>query len=299
MNVMKWSLGKKEHLGWAAFIAPAFLVYTVIFLGPVVSSFYYSMTDWNGLNKTMDFIGLHNFHRLLSEDAFLKALRNTLWFTLLVVVLQNALALPLALALDSRIRTKSVLRAAFFAPAILSPLVVGYTWLYIYQPQTGLLNGLLRELGLGSWEQPWLGDPRFALYAIVLIVLWQFVGYSMVIFVANLQTIPKDYYEAADIDGAGRWRQFAKITFPLLAPSVTINIVLASIGSLKAFDIIYVTTKGGPFQATETITTLMFKTAFTKSHFGYGTSIGVVMFFIILLISIVQILVLRRREVSV
>ncbi|MCM3747022.1 sugar ABC transporter permease [Paenibacillus pasadenensis] len=296
---MKWSLGKKEHLVWAAFIAPAFLIYTVIFLGPVITSFYYSMTNWNGLYKTMDFVGLQNFTQLVSDDKFLRALRNTFWFTLLVVILQNGLAMPLAMALDSKIKSKSVLRAAFFVPAILSPLVVGYTWMYIYQPDGGLLNELLAGLGLGSWQQSWLGDPAYALYGIVAIVLWQFVGYSMVIFIANLQTIPGDYYEAADIDGAGGWRKFLSITFPLMAPSITINVVLASIGSLKAFDIIYVTTKGGPYYATETFTTLLYRTAFTESSFGYGTAIGVVMFFIILMISFIQIVVLRRREVGV
>lgn len=297
--MLKWSLAKKEHVGWAAFIAPAFLIYTVIFLGPVITSFYYSLTNWNGFYKTMDFVGLRNFAHLATDGAFHKALRNTFWFTLLIVVLQNGLAIPLALALDSKIKSKSALRAVFFTPAILSPLVVGYTWMYIFQPQNGLLNGLLGIVGLGSWEQSWLGDPQYALYSLVTIVLWQYVGYSMVIFVANLQSIPGDYYEAADIDGAGAWRKFRNITLPLMAPSITINVVLASIGSLKAFDIIYVTTKGGPFQATETITTLLFKTAFTQSNFGYGTAIGVVMFFIILVISVIQIAVLRRREVGV
>ncbi|MFC5403485.1 carbohydrate ABC transporter permease [Cohnella soli] len=294
----KWSLRTKEHMWWAAFIAPAFLIYTVIFLGPVLTSFYYSMTNWNGFTRTMDFIGFSNYSDLLTDTAFLKAMRNTFVFALLIVILQNGLAIPLALALDARIKTKSLLKVIFFAPAILSPLVVGYTWLYIYEPQNGLLNMLLGKVGLSTWEQMWLGDPKYALYAIVLMVLWQYVGYSMIIFLANLQTIPGDLYEAADIDGAGGWRKFRYITFPLLAPSMTINVVLASIGSLKAFDIIYVTTKGGPFQATETITTLLFTTAFKKDNFGYGTAMGVVMFLLILLISIIQILVLRKREVG-
>ncbi|OXM16973.1 carbohydrate ABC transporter permease [Paenibacillus herberti] len=295
--MQKWSLAKKEHLVWAAFIAPAFLIYTIIFLGPVITSFYYSMTNWNGLYKTMDFVGLRNFIELTSDEDFLNALRNTFWFTLFIVIFQNGLAIPLALALDSKIKTKSMLRAAFFVPAILSPLVVGYTWSYIFQPN-GLLNVLLGKLGLTAWQQSWLGDPKYALYSLVVIVLWQYVGYSMVIFVANLQTIPADYYEAADIDGAGGWRKFTAITFPLMAPSLTINVVLASIGSLKAFDIIYVTTKGGPYHATETVTTLLYQKAFSESSFGYGTAIGVVMFFIILIISFLQIVVLRRREVG-
>lgn len=291
------SLRTREHLWWVAFIAPAFLIYTVIFLGPVISSFYYSMTNWNGFTKTMDFIGFSNYAYMFGDPTFMKAMRNTFIFAGLIVIFQNGFAIPLALALDSKIKTKSLLKVVFFAPAILSPLVVGYTWLYIYEPE-GMLNMLLRAIGLGGWEQTWLGDPKFALYAIVVMVLWQYVGYSMIIFLANLQTIPGDLYEAADIDGAGGFRKFRYITFPLLAPSMTINVVLASIGSLKAFDIIYVTTKGGPFQATETITTLLFTTAFKKDNFGYGTAMGVIMFLIIFLISVVQILLLRKREVG-
>lgn len=294
----KLSFRVKENMWWMAFIAPAFILYTLIFLGPVITSFYYSMTNWNGFTKTMDFIGFGNYERLFSDQSFMKALRNTGILAALIVILQNGLAIPIALAMDSKIKTKSVLKVVFFAPAIFSPLVVGYTWLYIYEPQNGLLNAFLRGIGLSGWEQSWLGDPAFALYAIVVMMLWQYVGYSMVIFLANLQTIPGDLYEAANIDGAGGWRKFRYITFPLLAPSMTINIVLASIGSMKTFDIIYVTTNGGPFGATETITTLLFTTAFKKDSFGYGTSMGVIMFLIILVISVIQILVLRRREVS-
>jgi len=296
--MFKLSMQKKEYLTLLLFILPAFLVYSLFLLGPVVGSFFYSLTNWNGFYKTMDFVGLKNFINLFSDGIFTKAVRNTMIFTLVVVVFQNGLAVPLALAMDSKIRTKQVLKTLFFVPAILSPLVVGYTWMYIYEPQNGVLNTLLRLFNLSSWEQSWLGDPQFALYSIVLMAVWQYTGYSMVIYLANLQTIPEDLYEAASIDGAGSWQKFKSVTFPLLAPSVTINVVLSSIGTLKAFDIIFVTTKGGPYYATETITTLLYSTAFTKSSFGYGTAMGVIMFLIIFAISIVQILLLRRREVQ-
>lgn len=295
--MFKMTMSRKEHLILACFIAPAFIVYSMFLLGPVLGSFYYSLTNWNGFYQTMDFVGLRNFVNLLEDDVFGKAIRNTLVFTFFVVLIQNGAGVPLALAMDSRIRSKQVLKTLFFVPAILSPLVVGYTWMYIYEPQNGVLNTLLRLVGLSSWEQSWLGDPQFALYSIVAMVVWQFAGYSMVIYLANLQTIPGDLYEAASIDGAGKWQQFKSVTFPLLAPSITINVVLSSIGTLKAFDIIYVTTKGGPYYATETMTTLLFSTAFTKSSFGYGTAMGVVMFLFVFAISLIQILLLRRREV--
>ncbi|WP_258235017.1 carbohydrate ABC transporter permease [Paenibacillus agaridevorans] len=291
------TMSRKEHFILAGFLAPAIIVYTTFLLGPVLGSFFYSLTNWNGLYQTMDFVGLRNFVNLMEDGVFAKAIRNTMIFTVFVVLIQNAIGVPLALAMDSRIRSKQVLKTLFFVPAILSPLVVGYTWTYIYEPQNGVLNTILRTVGLTGWEQSWLGDPQFALYSIVVMAVWQFSGYSMVIYLANLQTIPGDLYEAADIDGAGKWQQFKSITFPLLAPSITINIVLSSIGTLKAFDIIYVTTKGGPYYATETMTTLLFSTAFTKSSFGYGTAMGVVMFFFVFIISLAQILLLRRREV--
>lgn len=294
---MKLTMNKKEHLILACFILPAFIIYSLFLLGPVFGSFYYSLTNWNGFYQTMDFVGLKNFTNLMSDDVFLKAIRNTFVFTFFVVVIQNGFAVPLALALDSKIRSKQVLKTIFFVPAILSPLVVGYTWMYIYEPQNGVLNSLLRAVNLSAWEQSWLGDPQFALYCIVAMAVWQFTGYSMIIYLANLQTIPGDLYEAASIDGAGTWQKFKSVTFPLLAPSVTINVVLSSIGTLKAFDIIFVTTKGGPYYATETMTTLLYTTAFTKSSFGYGASMGVIMFLFIFIISLVQILLLRRREV--
>lgn len=281
----------------ACFILPAFFIYTLFFLGPVIGSFFYSFTNWNGFYQTMDFVGLKNFKNLWSDDIFIKSLKNTFVFTLFVVILQNGLAVPLALAMDSKIRSKQVLKTVFFVPAILSPLVVGYTWLYIYEPQNGVLNTLLGMLHLSSWEQSWLGDPKFALYSIVAMAVWQYTGYSMVIYLANLQTIPGDLYEAAEIDGAGGWTRFKSVTLPLLAPSITINVVLSSIGTMKAFDIIFVTTKGGPYYATETMTTLLYTTAFTKSSFGYGTAMGVVMFLFVFTVSLIQVLLLRRREV--
>ncbi|MFD0693161.1 carbohydrate ABC transporter permease [Paenibacillus sp. GCM10027628] len=289
---------QKLHLAYACFLAPAVIVYTVLFLGPVLSSLFYSLTNWNGIDRTMDFVGLRNYQELLADKAFLAALKNTLKFAVLVVILQNAMAIPLAIVLDTGIRSRNLLRVIFFSPAVLSPLVVGYTWLYIYEPNQGLLNAVLRELGLDSWTQSWLGDPQIALLSIVFIVIWQYTGYSMVIYLANLQTIPKDLYESAGMDGAGKWQRFRHITFPLLAPAMTINVVLSTIGTLKAFDIVYVTTKGGPYHATETMTTLMFSTAFGEDSFGYGTAIGVVIFVIILAISLLQLSLLRRREVA-
>lgn len=298
MEMRSLNFRQKLHLAYACFLAPAVIVYTVLFLGPVLSSLFYSLTNWNGIDRTMDFVGLRNYQELLADKAFLAALKNTLKFAVLVVILQNAMAIPLAIVLDTGIRSRNLLRVIFFSPAVLSPLVVGYTWLYIYEPNQGLLNAVLRELGLDSWTQSWLGDPQIALLSIVFIVIWQYTGYSMVIYLANLQTIPKDLYESAGMDGAGKWQRFRHITFPLLAPAMTINVVLSTIGTLKAFDIVYVTTKGGPYHATETMTTLMFSTAFGEDSFGYGTAIGVVIFVIILAISLLQLSLLRRREVA-
>lgn len=289
---------KNQHVVYAMFLAPALIIYITFLIGPVLSSFYYSLTDWNGFTQTISFIGLDNFRKMLDDAILGKALRNTFQFTFWVVVVQNVLAVPLAVFLDLGIRSKNGLKAIFFAPAVLSPLVVGYTWMNIYEPANGLLNATLRALGLEHLQQTWLGDPKYALYSIVVMVVWQFTGYSMVIYLANLQTIPGDLYEAASMDGAGAFRKFWSVTFPLLAPSVTINMILSTIGTLKAFDIVYVTTKGGPYYATETLSTLLFSTAFSKNQFGYGTSIGVLMFVIVFIITLIQIAILRRRELT-
>lgn len=286
---------KKGKLSfYLVFLWPGLVLFLLFFMYPNLSSFYYSLTNWNGLSAPR-YIGFTNYHYLFTDEKFRPAMLHTLSYALVVTVILNALGLALALVLDSGIRAKNALRTIFFAPAVLSMLVVSYIWLRIFDPD-GALNSLLRAVGLQGWTKLWLGDPKAALYAIAAVNVWQFAGKSMVIFLANLQTIPADLTEVAALDGAGRWQRFAHITFPLLAPAVTITTVLTAIDSLKVFDYVYAMTEGGPVESTVTITYFLYVQGLKASQVGYASAGAVVNFFVVALISVALLGYLRRRE---
>lgn len=292
--------GDRMRKPWTQFIfiAPAFIVFSLFLVVPMLSSFYYSLTDWNGLSPKFHYVGLHNYRSLLHDDEVWIALKNTLVFAVLVTIIQNVLSLLLALLVDGTKWIFRFLRVLYLVPALLSALAIGYIWSYLYNPVFGIINTVLADIGLGSWAQDWLGDPKWSMLSIVFTNTWQWTGLSMIIYLAGLQAISADLYESADIDGAGRWERFSRITFPLIAPSFTVNILISIIGSFKVFDIIYVMTKGGPGTTTESLAILLYKKAFNFNEMGYGTAIAVVMFLIILVISILQLHILRRREVE-
>ncbi len=278
----------------ALFLLPACAVFAIFFAYPVISSFYFSLTKWDGINPELKFIGLANFQKLVGDRHFWTALRNTFRYAILVTVIQNTLGLILALAVTSKVYRG--FRVLFLAPPLLSSIAIGAIWSYMYAPN-GAVNSLLALAGLGEWAQDWLGNPRLALYSLIVANIWKWTGMAMIIYLAGIQAIPKTIHEAASIDGVDVWQRFRHITFPLIAPAFTINVILSMIGSLKVFDIIYIMTQGGPGRATESITTYIFSRAFEANKFGYGTAIAVVMFAIILALSLVQLHFLTQREV--
>lgn len=280
------------------FILPAFVIFSVFIVIPMLSSFYYSFTDWNGLDPDVHTVGFKNYKTLIHDSEVWISLKNTLYFAILVTILQNVISLVLAMLVDGTNWIFRFLRVLYLIPALLSALAIGYIWSYLYNPVFGIINTVLTDMGLSNWTQDWLGDPKWSMLSVVFTNIWQWTGLSLVIYLAGLQAIPADMYEAADIDGASKWKRFVHITFPLIAPSFTINILISIIGSFKVFDIIYVMTKGGPGTATESLAILLYKKAFNFNEMGYGTAIAVVMFLIILVISIIQLTILRRREVE-
>ena len=288
-----------DRVYWIAFIAPALLIVALFFIIPVIGGFVYSLTDWNGLDKHINFIGFKNFKELIfNDDKFYTSLFHTLIFSFCITVLQNLFGLVLALVMDKEFKGRNFFRAVFYLPAVLSALVVGYAWSFIFNPTMGALNVLFDRVGLDFLMQDWLGDARLALFSIIFVIVWQFTGYSMVIYIAGLQNIPLDIYEAADIDGVNVGQKFKYITFPLLAPAVTINILLTLISTLKTFDHIFVMTKGGPGYSTEVISTLLYREAFTNSNMGYGSAISVVLFMLITSIALIMLKYLKGREVN-
>ncbi|MFI7545079.1 carbohydrate ABC transporter permease [Actinoplanes sp. NPDC049599] len=277
------------------FVVPALLVFAFVVLIPSARGVYYAFTDWDGLDPDFAFIGLDNFATMASDADALQAVWHTLLIAVAITVIQNGLGLLLALGVNSLIKTRNVLRVLLFAPAVVTPIVTAYLWRNLLGPD-GAVNSLLGAVGLGSWRQDWLGDPQLALWMIVLVVVWQFAGYSMVIFLAGLQSIPREIYEAAAIDGSGPVRRFWSIVRPLLAPAITINLMLSIIGGIKLFDQVYALTGGGPGHATDTISTLIYKDAFTLGEFGYSIALAVVLTVIVAVISAGQYSVLSRNE---
>jgi raffinose/stachyose/melibiose transport system permease protein len=280
------------------FALPAMLLFAFVVLVPSARGVYYAFTDWDGLDPDFAFVGLGNFAEMLHDPAAGDAIWHTLLIAVSITVIQNGFGLLLALGVNTVIKSRNLLRVFLFAPAVVTPIVVAYLWRNLLGPD-GAVNSLLAAVGPASWRQDWLGDPQLALWSVVAVIVWQFAGYSMVIFLAGLQSIPKQIYEAAAIDGGGPVRRFWSITRPLLAPAFTINLMLSIIGGIKLFDQVYALTGGGPGHATDTISTLIYKDAFTLGEFGYSIALAVVLTIIVAVVSTGQYLVLARNERAV
>jgi raffinose/stachyose/melibiose transport system permease protein len=277
------------------FALPAMLLFAFVVLVPSARGVYYAVTDWDGLDPAFSVIGLRNFTAMFGDADAMHAVGHTLLIAVSITIIQNGLGLLLALGVNSTIKSRNVLRVFLFAPAVVTPIVTAYLWRNLLGPD-GAVNSLLQAIGLGAWRQDWLGDPNLALWSIVAVIVWQYAGYSMVIFLAGLQSIPRDIYEAADLDGAGPVRRFVSVTRPLLAPAFTINLMLSIIGGIKLFDQVYALTGGGPGHATDTLSTLIYKDAFTLGEFGYSIALAVVLTIIVAVVSTGQFTVLSRNE---
>jgi raffinose/stachyose/melibiose transport system permease protein len=277
------------------FVLPALALFAFVVLIPSARGVYYAFTNWDGLDPHFSLIGLRNFTDLAGDPTARQAVWHTILIAVAITVLQNGIGLLLALGVNSMIKTRNFLRVLLFAPAVVTPIVTAYLWRNLLGPD-GAVNSLLGAVGLGSWQQDWLGSPRLALWMIVLVIVWQFSGYSMVIFLAGLQSIPREIYEAAAIDGTGPVRRFWSIVRPLLAPAITINLMLSIIGGIKLFDQVYALTGGGPGHATDTISTLIYKDAFTLGEFGYSIALAVVLTAIVAIVSGAQYAALSRNE---
>lgn len=277
------------------FAIPALVFYAFVVLVPTVQGAGLAFTDWDGLSRTFDFVGLENVIDVLESPASFTALLNTVIIAVAFTVIQNIIGLALAMGVNSKIKSRNVLKVLFFAPAVMTPVVVAYLWQFMLAPQ-GPINTALRGVGLDALTQVWLGEPTWALISIIVVLIWQFAGYSMVIYLAGLQGIPEEVIEASQVDGAGAWRRFRSIVLPLLAPAVTINLMLSMIGGLKVFDQVWVLTGGGPGGSTHTLTTLMFREAFTFGNFGGGVAMGLVLLVLVAAISAIQYRALLKRE---
>lgn len=285
-----------ENVIWVLFLLPAFLCVVTVLIVPILMGFIYSFTDWNGLAKEINFIGFHNYTRLFQDKQFLKIMGNTLKFSFTITIFQNIIGLFLATMVVKDFRTRNFFRVIFYLPAVLSSLVVSYSWSFILDANMGAVNKLLDILQLDFLAQDWLGNPRLVLFVIAAVVIWQFSGYSMLIYMVGLGAIPEELYEAVDLEGASKWKRFTKITVPLLAPSFTINIVLTLISTMKSFEHVYAMSGGGPGYASELISIKVYKEAFANYNMGYASAISAVLFLMISVLSFVLLGYLRKKE---
>ncbi|MBT0993843.1 sugar ABC transporter permease [Cellulomonas sp. DKR-3] len=287
-------LGRRSRAPWW-FLLPGLALYAFVVLVPSVRGGVLAFTDWNGISETYDWIGFDNFVKLWNTEIARDALVRTVIIAVAVTIIQNAIGLLLALGVNSHIKSRNVLRVLLFAPAVLTPVVVAYLWRNLLAP-TGAVNSFLDAVGLDGLQREWLGDSRYAMWSIVMIVVWQFAGYSMVIFLAGLQSIPQEIYEAAELDGASRFRRFTSIELPLLAPATTINLMLSIIGGIKLFDQVYATTGGGPANSTQTLSTLIYRYAFNSGQFAFAIALAVVLTLLVAVFAAAQYNLLRRAE---
>lgn len=281
-----------RSLWWLAI--PAAIVYLYVVLVPTAQGAYFSFTDWIAGGGAPNWVGLDNFAAVFAGDAGAAAGR-TFAIALIVVVIQNVVGLGLALLLNGRIAGRNVLRTIVFAPMVVSALVVGYLFKYIFGPPgSGGVNAVLALLGAPQVD--FLGDPTLAMGVIILTIVWQFTGSTMVIYLAGLQGVPEEVNEAAAIDGAGYWKRFWYVTRPLLAPAITINLMLSLIGGLKIFDQIFAVTNGGPGGQTKTISLMIYEYFSLFGYYGKAAALAVVLAVAIGVLSFVQFSVLRRQE---
>lgn len=266
------------------FIIPALAIYLIFSITPFLYTIYYSFTDYTDLNPiNLHFVGLTNYIKVLNTPLMLTAIKNSVIYAILLTGFQTILGLPLAVVLNKKLKTRNLLRAVFFFPAVFSSLIIGYLWSFIMSSSDfGLINNVLHQLGMGTIN---FFSADKALYSVIFTQIWQWTGWGMVIFLANLQSISPDLYEAADIDGATGIQKFFRVTLPLMCPSVKIIVVTGLIGGMKVFDIIYSMTSGGPGDATQTVMMVMMKKGISDGFYSQGAAFGVIFFVIVLIIS--------------
>jgi len=277
-------VGKSLWLWRIGFLAVPLSVYTVVVVAPLLYSFYYSLTDWNGFSPNYNFVGLDNFQRIFRDPLFSNAIENTVIWMIAAIIIPTGGGLFLALMLHEGVRLANLYKSLFYFPISLSLAVIGQVWIWIYQPRWGLLNVVLREVGLGQYARAWLAKADSALPAVIAAWSWQQIGLAMVIFLAGLTAVPTELTEAAQIDGANRRQSLRYVVIPMLRPASIVVIALAVINSLKSFDVVYVMTKGGPFHSSDTLAMFMYNECFQKYYMGYGSASAVVLFLIALVV---------------
>ncbi|MDC7300615.1 carbohydrate ABC transporter permease [Agathobacter ruminis] len=295
-KVREKSLVMPTRMYW--FAVPALILFVVFWVYPVFQMFYYSITNFNGVNYDYDFVGVRNFQSIVKDGSLVNGIKNTFIYTIIIVVISNVVGLALALLLNLKLKGKSIFRTLVYLPALFSPIVVGFIWSYVYMPGSGMLSSIIELFGMDGTKLNLLGDFGKALYAITAVDIWKNVGTTMIIYLAGLQTIDDSLLEAGKIDGCNEWKLITKVKLPLISATITINVVLNVIAGLKAFDYSFIMTNGGPGKSTQTLMYIIFNTAFNKQLMGKASALSVVSFIIIIAITILMLRFMNKREVE-
>jgi raffinose/stachyose/melibiose transport system permease protein len=276
------------------FLLPALLLYGLFVVYPITQSIRYSGYDWNGLEPLTEWVGLQNFRDAFGDPDFVEAIQHNFIIIGLSLALQIPFAISLAVLLSRKLKGRGLFRTMYFAPFILSEVVTGVVWRQIYRPE-GLFDVMLGSVGASGLTREWLADPNIALYSLFFVISWKYFGFHMVLIMAGLQTIPDELEEAASIDGATWWQGFRFVTLPLLGPTIRVSMFLSIIGALQLFDLVWVTTKGGPVNSTATMATYLVDWGFRRGQFGYASAVSVIIFALSLVVALLyQRFVLRR-----
>jgi len=277
------------------FIGPALSLFLVFVVWPIVKAVQFSMYRWKGFGPLKDFVGLDNYDAVLHNEVFTDALMHNLTIVVLSVLIQLPLGLAIALLLNRRMRGQGVLRTLIFVPYVLSEVIASVVWLQLLQPQYGVADSLLSSIGLHGPEQGWLGTPDYALYTVMAVLTWKYLGLAVLLFLAGLQGIPVDVIEAAQMDGASWWQVQWRITIPLLGPTLRVWAFLSMVGSLQLFDMVWILTGGGPANSTTTMATFLVTEGTKRQNYGIASAASVILFVVALFLALIyQFFILRR-----
>jgi ABC-type sugar transport system permease subunit len=279
------------------FLVVPLTMYLIWVIGPMIYTFYLSLTNWDGLSSPT-LVGLRNFERLFKDPVFFTSLQNNLKWILSFITVPVVAGLGLAMALNRAIPLEKVFKAGFYSPLVLSLVVCGLIWSWLYHPAAGLINSALRGLGLGSLARGWLSDKGLVMWAIIVVAVWRQVGYVMVLYLAGLQGIDPGLVDASKVDGCNAWQSFRHVILPLLGPVTTIVVVISIIDSLRAFDLVSVMTRGGPYNSSSVLANFMYIEAFNNYKMGYGAAIAVILFLISLVFIFIYLWQVMKDELE-
>lgn len=288
----------RKRLEIGVFLTPALLLFALFVVVPIVQAGRYSLFKWNGLGPLEKFVGLQNYVNALSDEVFVSAIGHNFTIAAVSILIQLPLGLGVALLLNRKIRGRGLLRVVVFMPYVLAEVVAGVIWLMLLQPD-GVADAILRSVGLDGLVRLWLGDPNTALWTVMGVLTWKYLGQAIILFLAGLQGVPEDLYEAAQIDGASWWQIQRRIALPLLGPTLRTWAFLSLIGSLQVFDMIWILTRGGPVDSTMTMAIYMITQGSRRMLYGYASAVAVILFLISLIVaSLYQGFILRRDNLS-